>query len=194
MTQMGFYFDQTRCTGCFTCSVACKDWNDIDAGPVNWLRIQAIEEGRFPDVFVAYFISQCYHCAEPVCIPACPADAIAKRDEDGIVVVDRELCPGNEECDSKCLKACPWNAPQFGPEAGAKMQKCDFCLSRIEQGQQTICVEACPLYALDAGPLDELKAKYGDNTHAEGFSYSDRFKPAVTFKPKQRKSTKRGQD
>ncbi|MFW9941118.1 MAG: 4Fe-4S binding protein, partial [Candidatus Thorarchaeota archaeon] len=24
MKQMGFYFDQTRCTGCYTCSVACK--------------------------------------------------------------------------------------------------------------------------------------------------------------------------
>ncbi|MFX1457608.1 MAG: 4Fe-4S dicluster domain-containing protein, partial [Promethearchaeota archaeon] len=39
MKQMGFYFDQTRCTGCFTCSVACKDWNDIKAGPENWMRI-----------------------------------------------------------------------------------------------------------------------------------------------------------
>ena len=186
MTQMGFYFDQTRCTGCFTCAVACKDWNDIDAGPVHWLRVQTIEEGRFPDVFVAYFASQCYHCAEPACALACPADAITKRDADGIVVVDREVCLGDEECDSKCLKACPWDAPQFGPEAGAKMQKCDFCLSRQEKGQQTICVEACPLYALDAGALDELKAKYGDDVHAEGFQYSERFKPAVTFKPRKR--------
>ncbi len=23
--QLGFYFDQTRCTGCHTCVVACKD-------------------------------------------------------------------------------------------------------------------------------------------------------------------------
>ena len=187
MTQMGFYFDQTRCTGCFTCSVACKDWNDIDAGPVNWCRIHAIEEGKFPDVFVAYFVSRCYHCEKPACSLACPADAITKRNTDGIVVVDRELCLGNEECDSKCLKACPWDVPQFDPETGAKMQKCDFCLSRQENGQQTICVEACPMYALDAGPLDELKAKYGDNVNAEGFKYSDRFSPAVTFRPKRRR-------
>ena len=60
MTQMGFYFDQTRCTGCFACAVACKDWHDIDAGPVNWLRVRTIEEGKFPDVFVACLASLCY--------------------------------------------------------------------------------------------------------------------------------------
>jgi len=42
------------------------------------------------------------------------------------------------------------------------------------------------MYALDIGPLDKLKAKYGDTVEAEGFVYSERFKPAVTFKPKRR--------
>jgi len=194
MAQTGFYFDQTRCTGCYTCAVACKDWNDIDAGPVHWRRVETIEEGKFPDVFVAYFTSQCYHCAEPTCAAACPADAITKRDSDGIVVVDQDKCIGNRECDSKCLKACPWDAPQFGPEPGAKMEKCDFCVSRREQGEQTICVEACPLYALDAGPLDELKAKYGDAADAVGFRSMDRFGPAVVFKPKERRQPNHDED
>jgi len=186
MTQMGFYFDQTRCTGCFACAVACKDWHDIDAGPVNWLRVVTVEEGKFPDVFVAYLASLCYQCADPPCVMACPADAITKRDTDGIVVVDREKCLGNKECNTLCLNACPWDAPQFGPEENARMQKCSFCLDRLEQGKQTICVEACPMYALDVGPLDELKAGYGNVMEAEGFRYSDRFKPAVVFKPKPR--------
>ena len=32
MSQVGFYFDQTRCIGCYTCAVACKDWltNQVD--------------------------------------------------------------------------------------------------------------------------------------------------------------------
>ena len=49
MTQMGFYFDQTRCTGCYACVVACKDWHDIDAGPVSWMRVNTIEKGKFLD-------------------------------------------------------------------------------------------------------------------------------------------------
>ena len=73
-----------------------------------------------------------------------------------------------------------------GPEADARMQKCDLCLERLEEGQQTICVEACPVYALDVGPLDELRDRYGEGVEAVGFSYSERFKPSVVFRPKPR--------
>ncbi len=184
MSQMGYYFDQTRCTGCFTCSVACKDWHDIDAGPVGLRRVISIEHGKFPDLFAAYLVSSCYHCENPPCVKACPEDAITKRDSDGIVMVDSQKCIGTKECPQKCYKACPWNVPQFGPDDNAKMQKCDFCLERLENGKQPICIEACPMYAIDIGPLDHLQKKYGESKEAEGFSYSKRFNPSVVFKPK----------
>ena len=184
MKQIGFYFDQTRCTGCYTCAVACKDWHDIDAGPINWLRIKTIEKGQFPDLFAAYLVLPCFHCQDPPCLKACPAGAISKRKPDGMVVVDRNKCLGRMECGGLCLKACPYNAPQFGPENNATMQKCDLCLDRLKQGQQAICVEACPLFALDVGPLDELRKKYGQNDRAEGFRHFKKAGPAVTFKPK----------
>ncbi len=182
--QVGFYFDQTRCTGCGACQVACKDWNDIPAGPEKWMRVLYTEKGEFPKLLVSYLAVPCYHCLEPVCIPPCPTKAISKRKEDGIVVVDQGACLGNEKCDTKCLKACPYDAPQFGPEPGAKMSKCDYCLERHQQNKLPVCVEACPTRAFDAGPLDELKARYGDIQKAEGFKYSARTKPAVVFKPK----------
>lgn len=182
--QIGFYFDQTRCTGCGACQVACKDWNDVPAGPENWMRVLYTEKGRFPEVFVSYLIAPCYHCIDPVCVPACPPRAISKRDEDGIVVVDSQFCLGNEQCDVKCLKACPYDAPQFGPEPGAKMRKCDFCLDTWQEGKLPVCVEACPTRALDAGLLDELTARYDHTQEAESFVYSNRTKPAVVFKPK----------
>ena len=96
--QLGFYFDQTRCTGCFACAIGCKDWHDIPAGPANWMRILYCEEGRFPELFVSHVASPCYHCAEPVCSFVCPNEAITKRDEDGIVVVDREKCREEKTC------------------------------------------------------------------------------------------------
>ena len=109
--QVGFYFDQTRCTGCGACRVACKDWHDLPAGSVNWMRILYREEGKFPQVFVSYLVAPCYHCEKPVCAAACPVTAIVKRQADGIVTVDSQLCLGNVECDVKCLKACPyWGA------------------------------------------------------------------------------------
>jgi len=41
-------------------------------------------------------------------------------------------------------------------------------VDRLEQGQQTICVEAYPMFSLDAGPLSELREKYGSLVEAEG--------------------------
>jgi len=180
---MGFYFDQTRCTGCFTCSVACKDWHDIPAGPANWLRVTEIEKGKFPHVFVAYFVTACWHCADPACVTACPEGAISKRQEDGVVVVDQDKCLGKDNCDM-CLQACAYEIPQFGAEQNAKMQKCNFCIDRLVEGKDPICVGACPMRALDAGPLDQLKAEYGQAQDAEGFVYSAELDPSVVFNPK----------
>ncbi len=186
MKQMGFYFDQTRCTGCHTCSIACKDWNDIPVG-VNWRQINKIEDGKFPKLFLTYLSTACTHCGNPPCVKVCPVEAIIKRESDGIVIVNSKKCIGKEECGAKCLKVCPWDVPQFRSEENAKMQKCNFCLERLEQGQQTICVEACPMYALDAGPLEELRERYGDIVEAEGFKYSKKFEPSMIFKPKLKK-------
>jgi len=96
--QTGFYFDQTRCTGCFACAVACKDWHDIPAGPARWMRIEYREEGKFPKIFVSHTAMSCYHCDNPVCTFVCPNEAITKREEDGVVVVDREKCREEHAC------------------------------------------------------------------------------------------------
>jgi anaerobic dimethyl sulfoxide reductase subunit B (iron-sulfur subunit) len=181
--QMGFYFDQTRCTGCYTCVVACKDWHDVPSGPASWRRVTAIEKGKFPDVFVAHFTSSCYHCARPACVPACPAGAITKREEDGIVLVDQAKCLGKDRCDL-CLQACPYEAPQFGVEPNAKVQMCNLCLDRLQEGKNPICVAGCPMRALDAGPLGDLETRHGNLREAEGFAYSAELKPSVVFKPK----------
>ena len=177
--QRGFFFDQARCIGCYTCMVACKDWNDIPAGPAKWIRVTSNEKGKYPDVSVTHLAISCLHCATPFCREACPVDAVTKREEDGIVVVDREVCIGGEECKSACLKACPYDAPQFGPEPNPKMQKCDFCLEEWEKGKQAICVSACPTRAMDAGPLEELEAKYGHGREAGGFSYHPKARPSI---------------
>ncbi len=180
--QYGMYIDQTRCMGCFACVVACKDWHDVPAGPASWMRVKSIEKGKYPDLFAAFLPMPCYHCLKPACITACPVNAITKR-EDGIVTVDREACLGKDSC-GVCLEACPYQAPQFGAEENAKMQKCDLCVERWAEGGKPICVNGCPVRALDAGPIEELRAKYGDVKDAEGFAYSEELAPSVTFKPK----------
>jgi anaerobic dimethyl sulfoxide reductase subunit B (iron-sulfur subunit) len=105
-----------------------------------------------------------------------------KREADGIVIVDKETCLGST-C-GVCQQDCPYDAPQFGPESDAKMQKCDLCLDRWIKGMKPVCVEACPVRALDAGPLDELESKYGKTKAAIGFAFSDASWPSLVLKAK----------
>ena len=181
--QMGFYFDQELCINCRTCVVACKDWHDVPAGPASYIRIVTIEKGKYPDVSVHSMFASCYHCLKPACVSSCPVGAIAKIEEDGVVIVDREACLGKDNCDL-CRQACPYDAPQFGAEENAKMQKCNFCLDRLAENKKPICVDACIMQALEAGPIEELQAKYGDIRQAEGFAYSDELIPSIVFNPK----------
>lgn len=148
---------QDRCTGCYTCVVACKDWHDIPPGPISYRRVVATEQGRYPDVRVRFRSVACDHCEDPPCISVCPVGAILKR-PDGIVLVDSERCLGRDACGGGCLAACPQGAPQFGAEPHAKMQKCDLCLDRLLAHKGPICVEACPTRALAMDDRDARDA------------------------------------
>ena len=162
MKQYGFYVDTTRCTGCKTCTVSCKDKNDspldvsfrrvYEYGAGEWIE----ENGTWRQNVNGYYVSiSCNHCANPACVKACPTGAMHKREEDGIVVVDKERCVGCQYC----TMACPYGAPQYDAEK-KYMTKCDGCIDRLAQGLKPTCVDACPLRAIDFGPIDELKAKY----------------------------------
>jgi anaerobic dimethyl sulfoxide reductase subunit B (iron-sulfur subunit) len=165
--QMAFYYDQNRCTGCNTCVVACKDWNNVNPGQAKWRRHSQSESGVFPKVSVFNIVLSCNHCENPACTAACPVGAIYKREEDGIVIVDRNLCQDIRAC----LAACPFGAPQFGDDTSepAKesgwavdhpMQKCTFCWDRLDDGLTPSCVAGCPQRALDCGTVEEIEAKY----------------------------------
>ena len=90
---------------------------------------------------------------------------------------------GETDCGA-CLDACPYSAPQFGDEENPRMQKCNLCLERWDEGRKPICVEGCPLRALDAGPMEELREKYGESHEAAGFSYDAPTKASVIMKGK----------
>lgn len=182
--QIAFYFDQSRCTGCYTCSIACKDWHNISDPSVHWRSIIPLEKGSYPDVTLSYVSLSCNHCEDPACAKGCPVDAITKREEDGVVLVNRESCLGNNACAMPCKKACPYSVPQFGVEEEAKMQMCNLCPDRLVENKKPICVTACPMRALDAGPIDVLKEKYGDLKEVEGFTYSKKTRPSIIFKPR----------
>jgi len=181
MTQYAFFFDETRCTDCRACSVACRDWNSIDAGPVKWLRMFSWEVGAFPDVRLHYLFAPCYHCNKPLCLNACPNNAIYKEDKYGAVLVDPNLCQGAR----KCWVACPYGAPQFADDnPGTKMSKCNMCIERLEKGQLPVCVLACPTRALDFGPIEKMIENYGEVRALPEMPDARKTGPSVIFKPR----------
>jgi anaerobic dimethyl sulfoxide reductase subunit B (iron-sulfur subunit) len=181
--QYGIYIDAARCMGCFACIVACKDLHDLPAGPASWIRVKTTERGRFPHLSVSFLPLLCFHCRQPACLEACPAQAVSKRAEDGIVVVDREACLGKDSC-GLCLEACPYDAPQFWTEDNPKMQKCDLCLDRLQKGEKAFCALSCPMEAIVIGPLEELQARFGKERETEGFTFDPNLEPSVVFKAK----------
>ena len=182
MTQYGFYVDTSKCTGCKTCQLACKDDNELPVG-VNWRRVyeysggdwQQNEDGTYTNNVFAYYMSiSCNHCAEPACTKACPTGAMYKREQDGLVTVNEEVCVGCRYCEM----ACPYGAPQYNP-VKKNMTKCDGCFDRIEVGKKPICIESCPLRALDFGPIDVLRATYGVQADIAPLPSSSLTKPSV---------------
>lgn len=84
---------------------------------------------------------------------ACPENAIQKRVEDGIVVVDPDKCVGCRTCGS----ACPFHIPQYG-KTGI-MQKCTFCLERLLTDMEPACVTSCPGGAIQCGTIESMIEK-----------------------------------
>ena len=184
-TQYGFFIDTTKCTGCKTCHVACKDRSDLPLG-VKWRRVYEYGGGSWSDngdgsfaqnVFSYYTSIGCNHCSNPVCVKACPTGAMHKRKSDGLVHVDASICVG---CQS-CSRACPYDAPQFDSERGV-MTKCDGCYDRLKQGLSPSCVASCPLRALEFGPIEELRAKHGDNADIQPLPSSSVTSPNLVIK------------
>lgn len=85
-----------------------------------------------------------------------------------------------------CREVCPYHVPQFGCEDNPRMQMCNLCVDRWARNKKPICVASCPTRALDAGPIEELRATYGDIKEAEMFTFSKSICPSIIFKPRSR--------
>ena len=163
--QWAFYFDTDKCIGCHACSVSCKQRHGRDSDSDEWRTVKNVTTGTFPDVSSLPISMSCMHCADAPCEKVCPCNSIVKREEDGIVTVDRDSCIGCHYCGW----ACPYGAPTY--DDGGIMSKCNMCLGegaggghgmppREEQedgGSTPACVDNCVGDAIKAGPVSELK-------------------------------------
>jgi len=93
-----------------------------------------------------YLARICNHCSYPACLAACPRQAIYKRPEDGIVLIDQEQCRGYR----KCVEACPYKKTMYRGNTRTS-EKCVGCYPRVEGRDpesggdplETRCMAAC---------------------------------------------------
>ena len=101
-------------------------------------RATYVAETPHSMMWMYYLQRICNHCTYPACVAACPRDAIYKRPEDGVVLVDQTRCRGYQEC----LTACPYKKTMFNLETRVS-EKCIGCYPKLEQGLQTQCTTSC---------------------------------------------------
>lgn len=150
---MNKYFinqDKNRCIACLSCEVYCeKNKNIPEEDRARLCQIVIVDKQKSANLpRDAYIYMGCFHCETPYCVAACPTGAMKKRDKDGIVFVEADKCVGCKAC----MVACPWGAVQWDPKAN-KVQKCDLCKDRLDEGLKPVCVTICTTGCLSLGEL-----------------------------------------
>ena len=177
--QWAMVIDLRKCVGCKYCVYACQATNDTrTAGRWNILIQDETEQGN-----PFYLTRPCLHCGYAPCISVCPVGATDKR-ADGLVMMDYSKCIGCRYCQT----ACPYGArvfnwtnredlpnpmvPEWGesevpPRPRGVVEKCTFCVQRIDYGYENgltpgvdpeatpACVNICPVTARFFGNIKD---------------------------------------
>ncbi len=182
--RLGLVIDLDTCVGCHACATNCKEWNtsghsapltDLNAYQAEqrgvWFnRVYTYEAGgQGPNARTVHFPKNCLHCEFPACVTVCPTGASYTRAEDGIVLVNADICIGCK----LCSWACPYGAREYDEDAGV-MKKCTLCIDKIynenlpEADRVPACVSTCPAKARHFGDFNDPESHVSRLTRERG--------------------------
>ena len=158
MAQFAMVVDTRKCVGCTDCVVACKTENNV---PDGYCRDWIVEDvnGAYPDLQMEIRSERCNHCENAPCVRCCPTGASYSTAQD-VVLVNEDKCTGCKAC----IASCPYDARFVHPDG--YVDKCTFCMHRLEEGLNPACVEVCPAKCLHFGDLDDPKSEINNLLHS----------------------------